>query len=58
MTLWKWLTRAVREGLVEQDGEGTRKDPYRNALPGMRDVWQQRFLETFLKTPVKPPPKP
>jgi hypothetical protein len=35
MTLWKWLGRSIREGRVLQEGAGTRKDPYRYALPGM-----------------------
>src|SRR5258708_4439386 len=35
LTLWKWLSRAVREGHVLQHGRGSRKEPYRYSLPGM-----------------------
>ena len=40
LTLWKWLTQAVREGRVLQQGDGTRKEPFRYYLPGMIDKWQ------------------
>ncbi len=43
-TLWKWLNQAVGDGAVEVTGEGTRKDPFRYALNGMRDIWCQRDL--------------
>jgi hypothetical protein len=61
LTLWKWLGRAVRERRVEQNGRGTRKDPFRYALPGMREKWQQKFLDSFLNSlddprPAKPSP--
>jgi hypothetical protein len=48
-TLWKWLSRAVAEGRVLQQGRGHRKDPYRYALPGMAEKWQQDFMASFLK---------
>lgn len=34
--LYSWLHRAVREGLAEGTGRGTKGDPYRFALPGKR----------------------
>jgi hypothetical protein len=46
-TLWKWLGRAVREGLILQDGRGSRKDPYRYLLPGMVEKWQAKFRAEF-----------
>jgi hypothetical protein len=47
LTLWKWLTRAVREGHVLQQGFGTRKEPYQYSLPGMQEKWQANFLADF-----------
>ncbi len=49
MTLWKWLDRAVREGLVLCQGMGTRREPYSYHLPGMELQWQAQFLESFNK---------
>ncbi len=49
LTLWKWLTRAVREGLVEQTGSGTRREPYRYVLPGMVEKWQAQFIADFTR---------
>ena len=49
MTLWKWLTRAVREGRVEQHGEGRRKDPYRYQLPGMIDKWRANLIQELTR---------
>jgi len=48
-TLWKWLTRTVREGLVLQHGSGTRREPYRYSLPGMVEKWQAAFLADFTR---------
>jgi hypothetical protein len=47
LTLWKWLSRAVREGHVLQRGDGTRRDPYRYSLLGMVEKWQANFLAEF-----------
>jgi hypothetical protein len=47
VTLWKWLTRAVREGHVLQQGLGTRKEPYHYSLPGMIEKWQSNYLAEF-----------
>jgi hypothetical protein len=32
-TLWRWLSRAVTQGLVCQEGNGRPNDPYRYWLP-------------------------
>jgi hypothetical protein len=53
MTLWRWLSRAVQEGRVLQDGRGSRRDPLRYQLPGMAEKWQQRFLASFINGPVQ-----
>jgi hypothetical protein len=49
ITLWKWLTRAVRERRVEQHGDGRPKDPYTYHLPGMLDKWQEKLREQLLR---------
>src|SRR5262249_54402817 len=49
LTLWKWLTRAGREGHVLQHGTGTSKDPYRYSLPGMIEKWQADFIADFTR---------
>jgi hypothetical protein len=49
--LWKWLDQAVRQGAVERDGHGTRRDPYRYSLPGMVEKWQAQFVEEFNRRP-------
>jgi hypothetical protein len=62
LTLWKWLTRAVNEGRVLQNGEGTRRHPFEYSLPGMVEKWHQQFLERFTREleqdagPGTPPP--
>jgi hypothetical protein len=47
LTLWKWLSRAVRAGQVLQNGSGRTNDPYRYCLPGMVEKWQANFLADF-----------
>jgi hypothetical protein len=49
LTLWKWLSRAVREGQVLQHGRGTRKEPYHYSLPGMLEKWQANLLADFTR---------
>lgn len=49
LTLWKWLSRAVREGQVLQNGMGTSKDPYEYSLPGMIEKWQADFTAEFIR---------
>jgi hypothetical protein len=48
-TLWKWLSRVVKEGQVLQHGMGTRKDPYRYSLPGMVEKWHADFVAEFMR---------
>jgi len=48
-TLWKWLDRTVREGLVLKDGRGTRREPYSYSLPGMVMKWQEKFMADFTR---------
>jgi hypothetical protein len=50
MTLWKWLSRAVKEGQVLQHGSGTRKDPYQYCLTGMVEKWQADFIAEFTRS--------
>jgi hypothetical protein len=57
-TLWRWLTRAFNERQVEKSGEGTRRDPYSYQLPGMIEVWHQRFLESWMQDHPEPPSPP
>jgi hypothetical protein len=47
-TLWKWLSRAVQDGRLEQQGQGHRKDPFLYSLPGMVEKWQQDFLDSLM----------
>jgi hypothetical protein len=49
MTLWKWLSQAVKEGEVLQDGSGSKKEPFRYALPGMEEKWQANFVAEFMR---------
>ncbi len=48
-TLWKWLTCAVREGLVLHRGLGSRREPYEYYLPGMLEKWHAAFLTDFAR---------
>ena len=49
-TLWKWLSRVVKEGHVLLHGSGTRKDPYRYSLPGMVEKWHANFVAEFTRS--------
>lgn len=40
MTLFRWLRRAVAEGLLRQDGLGKRKHPFRYWLPASEERWR------------------
>ena len=50
LPLWRWLDRAVKEGLVLVEGTGRRNHPFRYWLDGMEEVWKsdprQRFLDS------------
>ena len=41
MSLWRWLERAIKQGLVKQDGTGRRHNPFRYWLPGQEKEWQK-----------------
>ena len=46
-TLWRWLARALKEGLIQRDGDGTKRDPFTYRLPGMLEKWQEVFIAEF-----------
>jgi hypothetical protein len=37
-TLWRWLSRAVAQGVIRQDGTGLRHDPFRYWLPAREEM--------------------
>jgi hypothetical protein len=39
-TVWRWLDRAVADGLVRHDGEGTRHSPYRYWNDELEEKWE------------------
>jgi hypothetical protein len=44
VSLWRWLERAVAQGLVCRDGTGHRSAPYRYWLPGQIEKWRREGL--------------
>jgi hypothetical protein len=50
-TLWRWLERAVGQGLMLREGSGRRRDPFRYWLPGQEEQWKvprwQKELEAL-----------
>jgi hypothetical protein len=44
-TLWRWLTRAVEQRVILQEGLGQRGDPFRYWLPGREAIWDPDPLE-------------
>jgi len=48
-TLWRWLDRAVADGLVCQEGTGRKHDPFRYCLPGQQARWQRDPLYLLQK---------
>jgi hypothetical protein len=40
VTLWRWLERAVNQGLLLREGSGLKSDPYRYWLPGQEEQWK------------------
>ena len=40
-TLWRWLERAVAAGLVQRDGSGRKRRPYRYWLAEREAQWRQ-----------------
>jgi hypothetical protein len=45
-TLWRWLDRAAKEGLVLKSGQGRKQSPYRYCLPGQEEEWMKNPLYT------------
>jgi hypothetical protein len=39
VTLWRWLDRAVKDGLVLVEGTGRRKSPFKYWLKGIEAKW-------------------
>jgi hypothetical protein len=39
-TVWRWLDRAVADGLVRHEGEGTRRSPYRYWNEELEEKWE------------------
>jgi hypothetical protein len=71
VTLWRWLGRAVSQGLLRQQGMGHNNDPFRYWLPAREDMmrpdggtpeemeaWNNRFVtELFEKLEQSKPTK-
>jgi hypothetical protein len=49
VTLWRWLDRAVEQGLVRCEGSGRKGDPFRYWLAEREAVWQQDPLHVLLE---------
>jgi hypothetical protein len=47
-TLWRWLERAVAQGLLCREGTGRKNDPYRYWLPGQEEKWRQDPIASLL----------
>jgi hypothetical protein len=71
VTLWRWLERAVGQGLLLREGTGRKNDPFRYWLPGQEEKWKtppwqaemDRFIErinagAFADPPGELPPPP
>ncbi len=54
--LWRWLDRAVNDGLILRDGLGRKNQPFRYWLPGAEKRWIERgfYLEDL--PDLDPPP--
>jgi hypothetical protein len=60
LTLWKWLDRAFKDGLLLREGAGTRKEPHRYCLPNMEAKWCENQFKQFLARhqQTRPPQQP
>lgn len=56
-SLWFWLDRAVKDGLVLRDGLGRRNHPFRYWLPGAEDRWLDRGIYLPDIEPLDPLPE-
>jgi hypothetical protein len=48
-TLWRWLERAVGQGLVLRDGTGRKSEPFIYWLPGKEEDWKRPAWEKELE---------
>jgi hypothetical protein len=48
-TLWRWLERAVAEGLLLREGTGHRDEPFRYWLPEREAEWMKDPLYVLAK---------
>jgi hypothetical protein len=48
-TLWTWLDRGGKDGLVLKEGAGTKKEPHRYWLPGIEAKWQENMMKWWEK---------
>jgi hypothetical protein len=48
--LWRWLQRALEQGLVKRSGRGYKSDPYRYCLPEQEERWRR---EPFYLPPLE-----
>ncbi len=46
-TLWRWLERALRLGLILQEGTGRKNDPFRFWLPKQEAKWKEDPMHEF-----------
>jgi hypothetical protein len=49
LTQWKWLERAVKEGWIQRQGLGTKKEPFLYQLPGMVAKWQANAVAALMR---------
>jgi AAA domain len=54
--LWRWLDRAVNDGLVLRDGLGRKRQPFRYWLPGAEERWMDRGFYFEDIPDLDPPP--
>ena len=56
ITLYRWLRRAVEEGLLRQDGLGKSKNPFRYWLPASEERWRRDPVALILMPELIQPP--
>jgi hypothetical protein len=57
-TLYRWLRRAVEQGLLRQDGLGKCKEPFRYWLPESEARWRENPLARILMPELFRSPSP
>jgi hypothetical protein len=68
VTVWRWLDRAVAQGLLRREGTGRKNDPFRFWLPDQEErlqhpPWERELAELTerlnqLGNPPEEPPAP